>query len=158
MKQEQVNNIINFSFHFHRSMGCKIKEFSPDYLEEKFNSYFGMKPKKITSTEFDILDHYLDFIEWKKMWKREYTDHLWFIYQLNKKSFSVDHKHWKPNELISLFEECVGDPNLILYDTYYGLHTILKQEVTKWLSKDKIKNDYRSIIRDIKIDTILSQD
>ena len=39
MTKTQVNNIINFSFHFHQSMGCKIKEFSPDYLEEKFKSF-----------------------------------------------------------------------------------------------------------------------
>ena len=152
MTQTQVNNIINFSFHFHQSMGCKIKEFSPDYLEEKFNSYFGMEPRKITDSEIKTLDHYKEFTEWKGSWRTEYTDHLFFIFKINTKVLTT----WRPSELISLFEECIGDPNIIFDRPYDGLHRIIKYEITEWLSNDVIANDYRILMRDVKIDNILS--
>jgi hypothetical protein len=160
MTQTQVNNIINFSFHFHQSMGCKIKEFSPDYLEEKFNSYFGMVPRKITDSEIKNLDHYKEFTEWKGSWRTEYTDHLFFIFKINTKVLTTRYKKventWKPTELVSLFEECIGDPNIITDWSYNGLHQKVKEIVEGWLSNDEIANDYRILMRDVKIDNILS--
>ena len=160
MTQTQVSNIINFAFHFHQSMGCEIKEFSPDYIEEKFSYYFGVKPRKITSTEISMLDQYIQFHEWKKTWRCEYLDHLFFIYKLNTKRLSTKHKNgemiWKPSELISLFEECVGDPNMIINHTYNGLHHKIKYSVKDWESNEEIIKDYKSVIRDINIDNILS--
>lgn len=162
MTKTQVDNIIHFSFHFHQSMGCNIKEFAPDYIEEKFSYYFGVKPRKITSTEISILDTYLEFNEWKTTWRCEYIDHLLFIYKLNTKGLSTKYQNgeivWKPSELITLFEECVGDPNIITDWSYNGLHKKIKYEVEGWLSNEEIIKDYKIVIRDIKIDTILSQD
>ena len=159
MTKTQVNNIINFSFHFHQSMGCKIKEFSPDYLEEKFKSYFGMVPRKISSSEINILNQYLEFSQWKKIWRSEYIDHLFFIYKLNTKVLDTKYKKetaWRPSELVSLFEECIGDPNMIVDRPYDGLHIIIKYEITEWLLNDEIDKDYKSVMREVKIDNILS--
>lgn len=160
MTQTQVSNIINFAFHFHQSMGCKIREFAPDYIEEKFSYYFGVKPRKITSDEISLLDTYLEFHEWKTTWRCEYLDHLLFIYKLNTKGLSTRYQRgeiaWKPSELISLFEECVGDPNMISNHPYNGLHQKIKYSVEDWESNEEIIKDYKIVIRDIKIDNILS--
>lgn len=160
MTQTQVSNIINFAFHFHQSMGCEIKEFSPDYIEEKFSYYFGVKPRKITSTEISLLDTYLEFHEWKTTWRCEYLDHLLFIYKLNTKGLSTKYQNgemvWKPSELVSLFEECVGDPNMISNHPYNGLHQKIKYILKDWESNDEVVKDYKYVIRDIKIDNIIS--
>jgi hypothetical protein len=160
MTKTQVDNIIHFSFHFHQSMGCKIEEFSPDYIEEKFKYYFGIKPRKITDSEIKILDYYKEFTEWKRSWRTEYTDHLFFIFKINTKGLTIRYEKvenaWKPLELVSLFEEYIGDPNMITDWSYNGLHQLVKNEVDEWLSNDVIANDYRILMRDVKIDNILS--
>jgi hypothetical protein len=39
---------------------------------------------------------------------------------------------------------------------YNGLHQLVKNKVDEWLSNDEIANDYRILMRDVKIDNILS--
>jgi len=142
-------------------MGCEIREFSPDYLEEKFNSYFGMKPKKITVSQNNIIDQYVEFCDWKSTWKCDYSDYLFFIFKINTKSLDASPNRrreivWRPSELISLFEEFVGDPNMIVNHEYNGLHQKIKYCVKYWESSEDIIKDYKVVMRDIKLDNIFS--
>ena len=149
MTKTQIDNIIHFTFHF--NLACDIKQFSPDYIEEKFNYYFGTKPKKITSEQTSILDTDLQFQEWKTTWRCEYIDHLWFIFKINK-------MYDKPSKLVSIYEECIGDPNMIIDSPYNGLHQVLKDLVEEWLLIDVVANDYKTLMRDIKINNLLKNE
>lgn len=69
MTEEQLKNIVYFSILF--STG-DLYNFSPDYIEEKWNKYIGVKPE-ITNTEITKPSEYLKLlvVGWIDIWLKD---------------------------------------------------------------------------------------
>ena len=161
MTDTQFNNIIRFSFNFHSGMGCKIHEFSPEYIREKWSKYIGdLKPVVLSdelkkySTRYRLSSE--SFQKWRSFWG-EPIDELNIINLINCKSFkSSSDNIWLASDLINLFSECLeGSIDLIRNVEYLGLHKFVEDRIDDWIEVEEVNNDYSMILRNIKIEEIL---
>lgn len=118
MTKNQIQNLINFCFHFHKNYGFSIKGISDfKYTKEKWDMYIGLN---ITQTE-KILN-FIKIINSKPM-------HLWHI-----------------SDMLEVFKHNIGDPERINNTLYNGLHYCIRVEVKKWLNKKNNLRDYNLIL------------
>lgn len=128
MTKNQIDNLINFCFHFHKSMGFSIKgvtDFS--YIEEKWNKYIGFKP--IESDSIIEVSGYGENIK----------EILYFIQILNSKPLNT----WCVSELVNSFKFHIGNTEEINKNLYTGLHMVIRNEVEIWLNKKDNLRDYK---------------
>ena len=129
MTKNQIDNLINFCFHFHSSMGFRMKnDIDWEYVVEKWNKYIG------TEATLRILN---------------------LILTLETKSF-ISGKMWLPSELIYEFTNFIGDPEKINKKRYNGLHPNIKDQIDIWLENEDVSKDWKSILRDFKLDELLN--
>lgn len=158
MYKNQIDNLIRFSFAFHKSHNDFIM-CDPSYIKEKWNKYIGFGPKPI---DYDKnLEFLLDpsVIKWRQNWNVndhtyiEMKDIINFIIRVNEKHFFIRPMYsipdgeliqvWTTSDLITLFEELVGSTERINKDLYNHLHTNLVKVLDTWLSETSIGRDYR---------------
>ncbi len=165
MTKIQLDNLIKFSFNFHKTMGCSLKEHSADYLLEKWNKYIGTKPNaiKLPTRKYIIENKHLhndDIVEWISRWniQTEYDqvkEILNFILLINSKYFPTEKNRkeltntWSVSDLIRAYKTTIGDPNLINNEPYSHLHALLIKSMNEWL-----KNDVETM-RDYTLNTIV---
>ena len=162
MYKNQIDNLIRFSFAFHKSHNNFIM-CDPSYIKEKWDKYIGFRPKPIDydkNIEF-LLDP--SVIEWRQKW--DVNDHTYiemkdiinFIIRVNEKNFFITPMYmelngeliqllalvWTTSDLITLFEELVGYTERINKDLYNHLHPNLVKVLDTWLSETSIGRDYR---------------
>lgn len=56
MTKSQLDNLIDFCFNFHETMGVNMSGCSSDYILEKWHKYIGVTPYKNDSLNIDILN------------------------------------------------------------------------------------------------------
>jgi hypothetical protein len=162
MYKNQIDNLIRFSFAFHKSHNNFIT-CDPSYIKEKWDKYIGFRPKPI---DYDKnLEFLLDpsVIEWRQKWNVndhtyiEMKDIINFIIRVNEKHFFIRPMYsipdgelsqlspfvWTTSDLITLFEELVGYTERINKDLYNHLHPNLVKVLDTWLSETSIGRDYR---------------
>ena len=149
MYKNQIDNLIRFSFAFHKSHNNFIM-CDPYYIKEKWDKYIGFRPKPINYDK--NLEFLLDpsVIEWRQKWNVndhtyiEMKDIINFIIRVNEKHFFIiPALVWTTSELITLFEELVGYTERINKDLYNHLHPNLVKVLDTWLSETSIGRDYR---------------
>jgi len=136
----------------------RIEDYSPDYIEEKFNKYFNT-PILNKDYNYGRLDKYEIFKNWKSRWG-DYNVYLLLILEINMKSFYIfrgenESNLWKTSELISLYENFI-DVEKINKEEYINLHDNIKGSRKEWLEIPSVENDYKRILRDIKIKELLN--
>jgi hypothetical protein len=121
MNKNQIDNLIRFSFAFHKSHNDFI-DCDPSYIKEKWDKYIGFRPKPISydKTLESILDPQVN--QWRDKW--HVNDHIYiemkdiinFIIRANEKHFFIRSMDgvWMTSDLITLFEELVGSPDRII--------------------------------------------
>lgn len=160
MYKNQIDNLIRFSFLFHKSHNNFIT-CDPSYIKEKWDKCIGFRPKPI---DYDKnLEFLLDpsVIEWRQKWNVndhtyiEMKDIINFIIRVNEKHFFIRPMFsngeltplstlvWTTSDLITLFEELVGYTERINKDLYNHLHPNLVKVLDTWLSETSIGRDYR---------------
>lgn len=162
MDKNQIDNLIRFSFAFHKSHNDFIN-CDPSYIKEKWDKYIGFRPKPISydKTLESILDPQVN--QWRDKWcvndhtYIEIKDIINFIIRVNEKHFFTSRGMmnsdgeltplsplvWMPSDLIALFEELVGSPERINNELYNHLHTNLVKVLDKWVSEISIGRDYQ---------------
>jgi len=132
MTKNQIDNLINFCFHFHSSMGFRMKSYPVDvdwdYVVEKWSKYIGIEP---TPRIFTL------------------------ILTIETKSF-ISGRMWLPSELIYEFENFIGDPEKINKKLYNGLHPNIKDQIDFWLENEEVLKDWKSLLRNFKLDELLN--
>jgi hypothetical protein len=155
MNKNQIDNLIRFSFAFHKSHNDFI-DCDPSYIKEKWDKYIGFRPKPI---DYDKnLEFMLDpsVIQWREKW--HVNDHIYiemkdiinFIIRANEKHFFIrsigiplSERIWLTSDLITLFEELVGSPERINKELYNHLHPNLIRVLDNWLREVAIGRDYQ---------------
>lgn len=140
MDRTKIDNLIKFSFNFHKDMGDYWYDQSPDYILEKWDKYIGVSPTK--KKDDSTIDFY--FKKWLKndQWNIDFDkleSVIVFLDSINKRSIN----YWTVSDLIRIFEECIGDVNDINEESYDSLHSLLKKEIVKWLNTTENKRDYK---------------
>ena len=155
MNKNQIDNLIRFSFAFHKSHNDFI-DCDPSYIKEKWDKYIGFRPKPI---DYDKnLEFMLDpsVIQWREKW--HVNDHIYiemkdiinFIIRANEKHFFIrsigmplSERIWLTSDLITLFEELVGSPERINKELYNHMHTNLVRKLDTWKNEISIGRDYQ---------------
>lgn len=150
MTKEQLNNLINFSFHFHEMMDMKILDCDKNYLVEKWDKYIGLKPKSIITYEYFTENKtyfHLVIRRWFDRWDKDgdswvdVSPIINFINEINLLDpIGKFDKIMTPEDLINLFTKHIGDVNEINKVEYNSLHQLIKTRVNRW--KDKLKREY----------------
>jgi len=130
VKTSQIHNLVEF-FCLFLSGSLNLPLCSQDYIYEKYNKYIGAPIKKHgRSTEIGIKTSNI-YNEWSKNWniKDEDIETIFlFLRELNKAqkigSFDI-----LPDELITIFEKYIGEPEKINEERYSNIHTILKDKL-----------------------------
>jgi hypothetical protein len=150
MNKNQIDNLIRFSFAFHKSHNDFI-DCDPSYIKEKWDKYIGFRPKPISydKTLESILDPQVN--QWRDKW--HVNDHIYiemkdiinFIIRANEKHFFIRSMDgvWMTSDLITLFEELVGSPERINRELYNHLHTNLVRKLDTWKNEISIGRDYQ---------------
>jgi hypothetical protein len=150
MNKNQIDNLIRFSFAFHKSHNDFI-DCDPSYIKEKWDKYIGFRPKPISydKTLESILDPQVN--QWRDKW--HVNDHIYiemkdiinFIIRANEKHFFIRSMDgvWMTSDLITLFEELVGSPERINRELYNHLHTNLVRRLDTWKNEISIGRDYQ---------------
>lgn len=150
MNKNQIDNLIRFSFAFHKSHNDFI-DCDPSYIKEKWDKYIGFRPKPISydKTLESILDPQVN--QWRDKW--HVNDHIYiemkdiinFIIRANEKHFFIRSMDgvWMTSDLITLFEELVGSPERINKELYNHLHTNLVRRLDTWKNEISIGRDYQ---------------
>jgi hypothetical protein len=138
MKKSQLNNLINFCFNFHGSMGVNPFYQSPDYILEKWNKCIGVKTinNKSSVTNEDLLF-------WKRIWRKEEDwagcrEILDFLYDINSTSCLT------PSYMIDSLKKNTGiSINQINDVEYKNLHHLVRKSIDEiWLDDTLVKRDY----------------
>lgn len=152
MTKDQLNNLINFSFHFHEMMDMKILDCDKSYLIEKWDKYIGLKPKSIITYEYFIENKtyfHLVIRRWFDRWDKDgdswvdVSPIINFINEINLLDpIGKFDKIMTPEDLINLFTKHIGDINKINKVEYNSLHQSIKTNyiVNRW--KNKLKREY----------------
>ena len=161
MDKNQIDNLIRFSFAFHKSHNDFIN-CDPSYIKEKWDKYIGFRPKPISydKTLESMLDPQVN--QWRDKWHVndhtyiEMKDIINFIIRSNEKHFFVRPMMmqdgtlkplsplvWMTSDLISLFEELVGSPERINKELYNHMHTNLVRKLDTWKNEISIGRDYQ---------------
>ena len=148
MLKSQLDNLIRFSFLFHKTMDCDWVRQSPDFIWEKWQAYFGFPPD-----DREIYPEDGETIKWLKLWN--VTNEDWqklksvvkFIRIINTRPLVSNGSvkwgdQWSPSELIELFERIFGDKTKITKVEYIGLHKLIDHEVQYWIWQTDAKRDY----------------
>lgn len=155
MNKNQIDNLIRFSFAFHKSHNDFI-DCDPSYIKEKWDKYIGFRPKPISydKTLESILDPQVN--QWRDKWN--VNDHIYiemkdiinFIIRANEKHFFIRQVNqlsmdgvWMTSDLLTLFEELVGSPERINKELYNHLHTNLVRKLDTWKDETSIGRDYQ---------------
>jgi hypothetical protein len=161
MDKNQIDNLIRFSFAFHKSHNDFIN-CDPSYIKEKWDKYIGFRPKPISydKTLESMLDPQVN--QWRDKW--HVNDHIFiemkdiinFIIRANEKHFYIrpmmmqdgsmkplSELVWMTSDLISLFEELVGSPERINKELYNHMHTNLVRKLDTWKNEISIGRDYQ---------------
>jgi hypothetical protein len=161
MNKNQIDNLIRFSFAFHKSHNDFI-DCDPSYIKEKWDKYIGFRPKPISydKTLESMLDPKVN--QWRDKW--HVNDHIYiemkdiinFIIRVNEKHFFIrgmmmadgtlkplSELVWMTSDLITLFEELVGSPERINKELYNHLHTNLVRKLDTWKNEISIGRDYQ---------------
>ena len=165
MTEAQLNNLVNFSFHFHEQMGMDVLGCSACYIHEKWDKYIGVKPIDDKSLKISTLNkikvnklshHYSRIMtEWRKKWSwddSEYNDvkeKLYFICAINSKAY----RDWTPSKLIKKIEECIGDSEKINADSYNNLHELIKRAVVVWQKVPAVSRSYTLLLLNNKLNS-----
>jgi hypothetical protein len=147
IQKAQLDNLIDISIFFHRSMDMEIEFQSPDYILEKWEKYIGFLPqcdeKPVGGIELSWVSRWgVDEGDWKKLGKA-----FRFFLEVNKKAFAVSSDKfsvWSPSLLIDLFEEMIGSVELINKDYYNsGLHELVRKKRDYWIWQNDFGRDYK---------------
>lgn len=176
MRQNQIDNLINFCFNFHATMDCNPLDVDASYILEKWNKYIGIKVQKYDQIDVDKLKKelslkfvvgrtktdvkiYKALVEWSEKWGiEEYNqvkEILNFILIVNTKGFRYKHYlneqnlFWDLDELVSVFNQHFGSTGNINTEKYDHLHVILKEEVSSWLEMKLVNRQYKIMLLDI---------
>lgn len=174
MTKSQLDNLIDFCFNFHETMGVNLDSCSADYLLEKWHKYIGTRPYSNDSLNIDILNEEMkdvrkyravgttplgldredirrieELVNWSNKWGNyhEVKEILYFITIINSKGFTNDPDFrdvcWLPSQLVDTYREWAGDPEKINFQSYRHLHSIVKREISEWLSETNVSRDYK---------------
>lgn len=72
MTKSQLDNLIDFCFNFHETMGVNMDGCSADYILEKWHKYIGVDPYKNETLDIDVLNE-----EMKNIRKYKFRSGLW---------------------------------------------------------------------------------
>lgn len=140
MNPNQLYNIINITFNFHRSMGNDFMDMDKDYITEKWNKYIGVyykfKDVEIDKTTNNIIK------AWANKWKYSECELVMIkpiiclIIKLNQKILWGKKSQINIEDLIQIFSEFLYIETItnLKYDSN---HQLVKQEVSKFLVKNK---------------------
>ena len=139
MNSNQLHNIINFTFNFHKSMGNDLMDMDKSYIIDKWNKYIGVYHGfKIVET--DIKTNNIIQI-WANKWNCSTSELsiikpiIGLIVKLNQKplwGMSIMDIEY----IIQIFKE-IMDIKLITNIKYDSNHYLVKEEVSKFLSRNK---------------------
>jgi hypothetical protein len=139
MSSNQLSNIINFTFNFHKSMGNDLMDMDKDYIIEKWNKYIGLY-YAFKDVEIDIRTNNIIQI-WANKWRCSTSElsiikpiiHL--IVRLNQKPlWGISQINIE--ELVQIFSE-VMYVETITNVKYDSNHHLVKEEVSKFLDRNK---------------------
>jgi hypothetical protein len=138
MYNQQLDNLINFSFNFNNSMSSNFVEHCPDYIYEKWSKYIGIYPNKVKNK---IKIKSIDI--WVNKWSVSEEDFenlypiLVFIDSLNQL-----HK-LKTSDIVLLFEKFIGfSVSEINKLPYNDLHQNVINYISIWKKQPSVKRDY----------------
>lgn len=137
MDKSKLDNLINFSFNFHRCSDINFLYQSPDYIMEKWDKYIGIRPD-FNNINFNCNEE-IKINEYYNIWGDSFINKkiILFIFRMNNSNFL-------PSNIIDIFEETTGiDKSNITTDKYLHLHTNLIAFKNKWLETTVIKRDYK---------------
>jgi hypothetical protein len=151
MKNSQLDNLINFCFHFHVESGNIFIEHDYDYILEKWEKYIGLKPLDREVKNNGIINSYIENykINNQKKWNKikEIIDFLSILNQRPLYFYKNSHNLnsiWSLEEIDKLFEEKTGINILKINDIEYNhLHPLIKDEIYKWKLLDVNKRYYK---------------
>lgn len=159
MDRNQINNIIGFSFNFHKQCDVEWEKQCPSYIKEKWNKYVG------TDTTSNFIDgkyyHLTQLLrndkinKWIKIWKVSEKDFLelkeivYLLCKLNTKAILVPkyelnkgkYQVWDLESLIEEFSLFIDIEN-VNKEFYNHQHAIVQREIVKWLNQTENKRSY----------------
>lgn len=139
MEKSQLDNLINIAFLFHRQMDNQWMDLNNDYIIEKWNKIIGTKSNKSVFMPEDD-----NVLMWKTKWFINLEEYdqvkqiLSFIRQLNIRPIFVYREstdnyllnnNWRPDDLVKLYKNNIGDPNLISKEYYGHIHALVKNAI-----------------------------
>lgn len=161
MTKIQLDNLINFCFNFHSSMGISILDCDADYLTEKWHKYIGEIPSDNSFLHIKELEEDLSplhkfgtivgfdskdvartktLIEWSKKWPNynDVKEIINFILIISSKSID----DWTPTQIIEQFEYLIYKTDNINDEPYHNLHYNIRKHMNHWLESTYINRDY----------------
>lgn len=144
MNKNQIDNLIRFSFAFHKSHNDFI-DCDPSYIKEKWDKYIGFRPneRNVELSQDPMTDW---IVKWKVDIKQydELKEIIDFIIRINERHFyNYSERHWVTSDLISLFEDLVGPVEKINKDLYNHLHPSIVKIMDAWIDDTAIGRDYQ---------------
>ena len=160
MEKSQLDNLINFVFVFHRQMDNNWIDCDPDYILEKWDKIIGTRSDKFMFPEGNY-----SIKEWKKRWNvteekyEEVKQIISFIIELNLRPINKyenteyyaylygefsPNKNWRPDDLVKIYEDNIGDSNLISKMNYDHIHELVKKSIEEY--KLKYLREYNIIL------------
>jgi hypothetical protein len=165
MTKSQLDNLIHFCFIFRVDIG--IDSCSSDYILEKWNKFIGVKPYSNDGVSVEYLEEDMrdlkkyngcvvgmgredihrveSLLDWSKKWGDydKVKEILHFILLLDSKEFISGRNLALPSELVSLFEDWIGNPEEINKEEYTHIHTNTIKDINEWLENTDINRDYK---------------
>lgn len=130
MEKSQLDNLINIAFLFNREMDSQWTDLNNDYILEKWNKIIGTEPDK----SFSVYEDYV-IDNWKRKWlvkDDEYQRVKHIINFIRIVNTDVD---WRPDNLVKIYEDNIGDPNLISKEYYDHIHASVKNAIQIYKSR-----------------------
>ena len=148
MEKSQLDNLINFVFVFHRQMDNNWIDCDPDYILEKWDKIIGTRSDKFMFPKGNY-----SIKEWKKRWNvteekyEEVKQIISFIIELNLRpinKYENTEYYWRPDDLVKIYEDNIGDSNLISKMNYNHIHELVKKSIEEY--KLKYLREYNIIL------------
>ena len=139
MEKSLLDKLINIAFLFHRQMDNQWMDLNNDCIIEKWNKIIGTKSNKSVFMPEDD-----NVLMWKTKWFINLEEYdqvkqiLSFIRQLNIRPIFVYREstdnyllnnNWRPDDLVKLYKNNIGDPNLISKEYYGHIHALVKNAI-----------------------------
>ena len=144
MEKSQLDNLINFAFIFHIQCDSKWMNHDVAYFLDKWQKIIGTK-----STKNVFIPECENIKNWTETWRvtdseyNEVKQILSFIRQLNSRPINniletdnhLPNNNWRPDDLVKLYKNNIGDPNLISKDYYGHIHESIKRAIKVYKNK-----------------------